>query len=101
VTSLSGVYTGRSRNEGLWNDRLWRIVLKKSLLAGERILFGPLMRFAHGEPHRFREKRPRTFVPALLSVAAVETPIKINFREILVSFAFRLLQQYLPTADLR
>jgi hypothetical protein len=43
----------------------------------------------------------RTFVPVLLSIPAVETSIKINFREILVSFAFRLLQQYLPTADLR
>jgi hypothetical protein len=43
----------------------------------------------------------RTFVPVLLSIPAVETYIKINFREILVSFAFRLLQQYLPTADLR
>jgi hypothetical protein len=28
---------------------LWRRVLKKSFLAGERIFFGPLMRFAHGD----------------------------------------------------
>ena len=62
------------------------------------------MRFAHGDvrDHIVSEKSDHgTFVPALLSVTAVETPIKINFREILVSFAFRLLQQYLPTADLR
>ena len=34
------------RNEQLWNGSLWRILLKKSFPADERIFLEPLMRFA-------------------------------------------------------
>jgi hypothetical protein len=34
------------RNEQLWNGSLWRIRLKKSFPADERIFLEPLMRFA-------------------------------------------------------
>jgi hypothetical protein len=34
------------RSEQLWNGSLWRILLKKSFPADERIFLEPLMRFA-------------------------------------------------------
>jgi hypothetical protein len=58
------------------NVRFAPIVLQKSFLADERNFLGPLMRFAGGdvrEPHRFTQERPRTFVAALWSLAAIET----------------------------
>jgi hypothetical protein len=36
----------RCRLNERWNDRFWRILLKKSLLADERNFSGPLIRFA-------------------------------------------------------
>jgi len=50
-------------------------VLKKSFLGDERNFLGLLMRFIRGDvrgPHCFAQKRPRTIVSALQSVAAVE-----------------------------
>jgi len=38
-----------SRNERLWNDRSWRILLKKSFWEGEQKFLEPLMRFARGD----------------------------------------------------
>jgi hypothetical protein len=60
------------------------IVLKKFFLGDERNFLGPVMRFVRGdvrEPHCFAQKRPRTIVSALQSVAAVEAA-KISFRKI-------------------
>jgi hypothetical protein len=56
--------------------RLVPIVLQKSFEGDERNFPGPLMRFARrdvGGPHRFSEKRPRSFVSALQSIATMES----------------------------
>jgi hypothetical protein len=56
--------------------RFWRIVLKESFWGNERKFFEPLMRFALGDmrgPHRFNQKRPRSFVSALRSIALAES----------------------------
>jgi hypothetical protein len=48
-------------------------VLKKSFLGDDQEFSRPLMRFTRGDmgPHPFTQKRPRTFVAALQSFAAV------------------------------
>jgi hypothetical protein len=40
---------GLSRNERLWNDRFWRIVLKKSFFADDEKFSGPLVRLSRCE----------------------------------------------------
>src|SRR5450755_2686674 len=50
-------------------------------------------------PHCFAQKRPRTFASALQRVAAIEASKNPLSRDFRLSFDFRLLQQYLPIAE--
>jgi hypothetical protein len=55
---------------------LKRIVLKKSFWGDDQNFSGPLTPFARGDmrgPHRLTQKRPRSFVCALRSIAVVES----------------------------
>jgi hypothetical protein len=77
------------------------ILLQKSFWDDEKLFPGPLMRFVRGNvkgPHCFAQKRPPTIVLALRTVAGVEASYSVSAR-FLVSFDFRLLQQYLPKVD--
>jgi hypothetical protein len=52
------------------------ILLQKSFWEDERKFLEPLMRFARSdmrEPHRFTQKRSRSFVSTLRSIAAAES----------------------------
>jgi hypothetical protein len=54
----------------------WQILLQKSFWGDGQDFPGPLMRFARGlyeGPHRFAQKRLRSFVSALRSIAAAAT----------------------------
>jgi hypothetical protein len=51
-------------------------------------------------PHRFTQKRPRTFVPALQRVAAVETSKNQLSRDFWCRSIFDFLQQYRSKGDI-
>jgi hypothetical protein len=58
--------------------------LKKSFWGDERKFLEPLMRFACGDmrgPHRFTQKRPRSFVSALRSIAVAVSAKKQLLRD--------------------
>ena len=59
------------------------IVLKKSFWPDERIFLKPLMRCArrYEGPHRFTQKRPRSFVSVLRSIAVAESAENQLLRE--------------------
>jgi hypothetical protein len=52
-------------------------------------------------PHRFAQKRSRSFVTALRCIAVAKSAKFRRLRDFLASFDFRLLQQNLPIADFR
>src|SRR5439155_4378962 len=64
---------------------LKRIVLKKSFWGDDQNFSGPLMPFARGDryegPHRLTQKRPRSFVLALRSIAVVESAKNRHLRD--------------------
>src|SRR6267142_3140698 len=76
------------------------IVLKKSFWGDERKFLEPLMRFACGDmrgPHRFTQKRPRSFVSALRSIAVAVSAKK----QLLRDFRRRSIFDFCNTIEVR
>ena len=70
------LFTNRTGPTDLTMSAYAGILLKKSFEGDERNFPGPLMRFARRDeegPHRFSEKRPRSFVSALQSIATTKS----------------------------
>jgi hypothetical protein len=79
------------------------IVLQKSFWADQRNFLGPLMRFARGDvrgPHRLSQNRPRTFVSAPKTVAALEASKNHLLRDFRRRSIFDFCNSIPPEADI-